>query len=742
MIKNQNIIDKLTTKEKVGLTAGENNWNTAKIESKGIKSVSLHDGPHGVRIQGVNSFVYPNLALLACSFDRNALFDVGRYIGDDCIKNGVDVLLAPGVNLKRNVLGGRNFEYFSEDVCLTSELASAYVKGVQKNGTSATVKHFCCNNQENYRMSQNSVVEQDVLFDTYLFPFYKIIGEASPDCIMTSYNKVNGEITNESSFLQKDVLRDKFGFDGVIMSDWGACADRITAIKNGMDLEMPGGDRKLNEEIAEKISEEKETERAFNRAADNVLSLVKKHEKPRERNFVSNDRKRITEIIAESIVMLKNDGDVLPLKKNETIGVYGDKAKTPVIQGGGCACVSGGTMTSPLQLLKKEYKNIVYVGCGGDLSRFKKVDKVIAFIGEESICSESYDRSGISLNKQEEREINEIYSINKKICAVVQNGGVVSLQNLMSECVLICYYAGQFFAEGLNKILSGEISPSGRLCESYPFDICNSPSYLTKDDKKDIRYREGNYIGYKYYDKKHIKVAYPFGYGTGYADIEYVNFDCNGVVNKNQSICGKIVLKNNGNVDQKEAVQIYYKNNYDIRLVHFDKVSVKAGSEVCVDFKIDADYFKRYENGKYVLKNDKGQLIIAKNSEEHVFRKEIAIEAETDTIITKDMLIEDVYNIHGAETVKKFFSGPLGIAMYGDENFILPIKGDLLSENPFEQNTSMMMPLKNLISFSGGKFTEKDLDEILTELNKRQKKPGEFFERHLIPTEKQKRDIM
>lgn len=451
--------EKLTIEEKSQLVAGTSSWYTVNIDRLGIPKIVLHDGPHGVRIEGVKNTIYPNLCLLGCSFDIDAIYTIGEMIGNDCVENGVDVLLAPGVNLKRKATGGRNFEYFSEDALLSGSLGSAYVKGVQSTGTSATVKHFCCNNQEDYRMSSSSEVPEDVLYETYFRPFEKVIKEAKPDCVMTSYNLVNGEVTNESAGLQKKILREKLGFEGLIMSDWGAVVDKPKAIAAGMDLEMPGGNSQTNALLAAAVIRGDIAEEELDRAVDNVIKLVQKHQIGKQSKTF--DKKEIvSDIIADSIVLLKNDG-VLPLKDKEKIGVYGDSACTPLIQGGGCAKILSEGVTSPLSLLKSKFE-IVYVPTGGDVSLFKEVDKTLVFTSGECTDSEGYDRKNIEINRVEKAEIEAIAKYCNNVCCILQHGGVLQVANLPVQAILACYYAGEFFAEGLLKVLCGH-SPSGRL---------------------------------------------------------------------------------------------------------------------------------------------------------------------------------------------------------------------------------------------------------------------------------------
>ena len=705
-------IDILTLKEKCQLLSGKNVWNTADFLEKGVPPITLHDGPHGVRITGVENTVYPNLCLLACSFDKDAVYTIGKMIGNDCIKNNTDVLLAPGVNLKRTVTGGRNFEYLSEDTFLSGELACAYVNGVQSTGTSTTVKHFCCNNQENYRFSTSCEVDEDVMYNTYFLPFKRVIEKAKPDCVMTSYNLVNGLRTNESEYLQRKVLRGEFGFDGVIMSDWGAVVDRTKAVKGGCDLEMPGNPDRV-EELYNAVVNGEVDESIVDESVERILKLVDKHINANKQAVDFNTEEIVSDIVAESIVMLKNDG-VLPLNKGEKIGLYGDGAITPLIQGGGCAKIDTASLESPYSVLSKAFE-VVVVPTGGDLSLLNGVDKIIAFVSGESTDSEAYDRDDIEIKAQEKTDLEKVYAVNKSVCVVLQGGGALNVSDLPCNALLASYYGGQYYSQGLCKILAGK-SPSGRLAETFPLKLENSPAYLGQAKKVKTEYMEGNFIGYKYYEKKAIQVAFPFGYGLSYADFKYDNFTLeNTAVKVGGKIKGSFALENASGVGAKEVVQIYYKNKEVKRLVYFDKISLEPYEKKRVEFEIDANEFVVYKNGQYVLPSEKGILSVAKNAPEDIFSAEISIVNNVNLIISDDTLLEDIVDIIGVKAVSKIFSKPIGCALFSDENYVLPAENGKLSDDEFVQKSAMMMPIKNMASFSW-KFTKKDLDQTLNQL--------------------------
>lgn len=704
------ISENLSLMEKCSLLSGREVWYSTKIPEKGVPAITFHDGPHGVRIDGVENTIYPNLCLLGCSFDKNALNMIGKMIGNDCVKNKVDVLLAPGVNLKRTVTGGRNFEYLSEDAFLCGELASAYVNGVQSTGTSATVKHFCCNNQENYRMSTSSNVDDEVLFNTYFKPFKAVIENAKPDCIMTSYNLVNGERTNESNYLQRKVLRDTLGFDGVIMSDWGAVIDKVAAVKNGCDLEMPGGKVENDMNLERAVANGELDESIVNGSVERMLALIKKHVGADKKTTEYDKTEIISDIVSESIVMLKNEG-ILPLVKGEKIGVYGDCAVNALIQGGGCAKIKLGEFNSPLKLLKENFE-VVFVPTGADIAPLKNVDKVIAFVSGACTDSEAYDRDNIDVNTVEKQDVSSIFALNENVVVILQSGGVLDVADLPCKALLATYYGGQYYSEGLMKILLGK-SPSGRLAETFPIKIENSPAYLGSADKYITSYREGDYIGYKYYDKKCIKPLYPFGYGLSYAKVRYNSFDIiTDRIEKGKSIKAKIEIENQSGIATKEVLQVYYNNGKIKNLVWFDKVELKPFEKRTVNCEIAYKQFETYKDGAYVLEDEEGCLSLSKNSLKDVCTAKIKIVAGGEVKVNYDMLIGDLVDLAGPRVVAKFFSKAIGCALYSDENFVLPATDEYLSNDEFCQKNSMMMPIRNLASFSW-KFSKDDLDKAI-----------------------------
>ena len=364
----------------------------------------------------------------------------------------------------------------------------------------------------------------------------------------------------------------------------------------------------------------------------------------------------------------------------------------------------------------QKYFDLVYVPTGGDLSILKNVDKVLAFTYGECTDSEAYDRDNIEINSLEYSEIQNIYNLNKNLCVILQNGGILNT-DIPCNALLETYYAGQYYSAGLIKVLLGK-SPCGRLAETFPIKLEHTPAYLGSATKKHTPYMEGNYIGYKYYDKKGISVAYPFGFGLSYADIRYNGFTLdNDSLSANGDILGIIEVENLSDIDSKEVLQIYYDNGDIKQLVYFDKVLLKAKELKKIPFAISYNEFMRFDQGKYVLPSESGKLILSKNARDGIFEKAVSLVGSEKPVINEDMLIEEVVALVGVKKVAEYFSKPLGLAFYANENFVLPAENGVLTENEFDRKNSMMMPLKNLPSYSE-KYTKNDLQKAICELQK------------------------
>lgn len=531
----QKLISQMTLEEKAGLCSGLDFWNTKSIERLGIPSVMVTDGPHGLRKQqgdadhlGLNNSVpatcFPSAVGLASSWDRDLIFRVGEALGTECQVENVAVLLGPGNNIKRSPLNGRNFEYFSEDPFLASVMAASHVKGVQSQGVGTSLKHYAANNQEHRRMSVDAVIDERTLREIYLASFEGTVKQSQPWSVMCSYNQVNGEYASESYELLTKVLRDEWGFEGFVVSDWGAVNERVKALAAGLELEMPSsagiGDAKI---VAAVKSGELAME-TLDLAVERMLAFIFKSVENRNPQAVFDADKHhqlAREVARESMVLLKNEGGILPLVKSGRIAVIGEFAKQPRYQGGGSSHVNPSRMDDAfveLQAVAGDAASFLYAqgyelesdDINADLLReacdtAAKADAAVLFLGlPDRYESEGYDRSHLLLPASHKALIEAVAEVQSEIIVVLSNGAPVEMPWLhRAKAVLEGYLGGQAFGGAVADLLFGEVSPSGKLAETFPMKLSDNPSFLNFPGEGDtVEYKEGLFVGYRYYDKK------------------------------------------------------------------------------------------------------------------------------------------------------------------------------------------------------------------------------------------------
>ncbi len=627
-MKHEDIIKQMTLEEKCYLFSGKDFWQTRSVERLGIPNMSLSDGPHGIRKQegagdqlGLNGSIpatcFPTAATIANSWDPALGEEIGECLGEEAASQGVGVLLGPGLNIKRSPLCGRNFEYFSEDPYLAGKMAAGYIRGIQKNGVSACPKHFACNSQELRRMASDSILDERTLREIYLTGFEIAVKEAHPKSIMSAYNRVNGVYANENHHLLQEILRDEWGFDGFVVSDWGASNDHVEGVRAGSHLEMPttGGDSDL--ELVQAVQDGKLSEDALNQRVDELLDVilpvteaVKKFEgKP----FDIDAHHRIAAKAAgESIVLLKNEENILPLKKGTKVAVIGEFARKARYQGAGSSVVNPTKLDHTMDIIQDFDLNVTGFepgyprsGKGDPVMRnkavelAKKADIVLLYIGLDEISeSEGLDRSHMKLPQSQIDLIEAVSAANPNVVAVMSAGSSVEMPWLPKCKALIHgYLCGQAGARAMLQAILGEINPSGKLAESYPLkyeDVPSAPYFPAQ--QRTAEYREGLYVGYRYFESAKIPVLFPFGYGLSYTTFEYSDLK---VSDKEAAF----MIKNTGKADGAEVAQLYVgKPNAEIfrpskELKGFSKVFLKAGESKTVTIPLDDKAF-RYFNVK------------------------------------------------------------------------------------------------------------------------------------------------
>jgi beta-glucosidase len=728
-MKIDQLLTELTIAEKISLLSGADFWHTEAIERLAIPALTLTDGPHGVRLaeggdlegsQPATSF--PIEALAAASWNKGLISKMGKAIARECYHYGVNVLLGPGVNGKRSPLGGRNFEYYSEDPYLTAELGTAFVKGVQSQGIGTSVKHFVANEQETNRMVVSSEVSERALREIYFYPFEMIVKKAEPWTVMCSYNKVNGCYMSENNDYLTKVLKEEWNFKGLIMSDWGAVADKVSSLQGGLDLEMPGPGKADQQALAAYQKGELTLE-IIDQRVRKVLELIAKSaaEKQQLNCDFEENHKLAQQIAEEGIVLLKNEAEILPLQTSDKIAVIGKFAEEPRFQGGGSSHMTPYKLENPLTAIKriaevKYAQGYQETGIDKDLLAAavkvaEQAEKVILFVGTtEMIESEGYDRKDIELPTNQLKLIKEVARVNQNLVLVNYSGAAVNLTKIDSKlkAVLQAWLPGQAGAAAVANILFGQVNPSGKLSETFPLNYKHNPSYLNfPGNIKTVEYKEGIFVGYRYYDSKELPVKYPFGYGLSYTKFEYKNLELSHSKLKNgQDLKVAVEIKNIGERTGKEIVQLYLQDQVSTvkrpskELKAFAKVNLKPGESKVVTLTLVERDFAFYSEklNDFAVESGKFTILVGASSRDIRLSSEVEFDSESDLQekLTVKHSIERFLNDQRTGAVMKNILQQMGV---DNKAAIYPI--------------ILGMPLQNLAMFE---FAPDDLTEIYHQL--------------------------
>ncbi|MFD2831185.1 beta-glucosidase [Corticicoccus populi] len=708
MEDNNTIIEKLSLEDKIKIVTGKEFWYTHPLEKFGLKSILLTDGPSGIRKQNegadalgltdsVETIGFPSLALIASSFDKTLANQYGRLLGDIANSEGVNVLLGPGINIKRSPLGGRNFEYMSEDPLVAGALASEYVKGVQSKGVGTSVKHFAANNRENQRFTSSSNVEDRALREIYLSAFEKVVKSAQPATVMSSYNLLNGTAVSENKWLLTDVLRNEWGFKGTVVSDWSAVKNRVPSLKAGLNLEMPGKDEYTTAEIKKAIADGDLEEGVLDQSVDRVLSLIKNYQNEQDTGSYDKDEYHefAREIAGKSMILLKNENETLPIKPEESIGVIGALAQNPRHQGGGSSKVNPYKVTTPLHALRQGMNCNYAEGykideINTDESLFSEAVKtaennahVVLFLGyPENYETEGLDKENLNLPENQRALLEAVAEVNRNVTVVLQNGGIVLAPWADKVSAIVeTYLPGEAGGEALADILTGRVNPSGRLAETVPKRIEDVPSYLSfNQSKQEENYYEGIYVGYRYYDTKKIPVQYPFGHGLSYTTFEYNHLNIEQKEDVFEISCD---VKNTGSYDGDEVVQLYVGNKTsDIdmpskELRAFERVSLKQGETQTVTVKIPFDSLRWYNSRtqKWQIDDGEYEMYVGRSIEDIRLTQEFKLERNLGTelewihqdtyvseIVENQDMFEEALQKHGIDQLIKATNDDEGLA--------------------------------------------------------------------------------
>lgn len=660
----KDIIKQMTLEEKAMLCSGKDFWHTKPIDRLGIPSIMVSDGPHGLRKMGDSEDLdlsqskeatcFPPACATACSWDRALLYEIGEAIAEEALQEGISVVLGPAMNIKRSPLCGRNFEYISEDPYLTGELAAAIINGIQSKGIGTSAKHFCANNQETLRFVVSSVVNERALREIYLAGFERAIKQAHPQTVMHSYNRLNGCYTGEDRRLLTAILRDEWGFDGIVMSDWGAIDDRVQALIAGCELEMPGSGGINDRKIVEAVQAGRLSEEILDTAVERLLSLIFRSGENRKEAYtydVERHHQLARKAAAESYILLKNESDILPIKQGTKLAVIGEFAMTPRYQGGGSSHINPIRIDSAWESFTSAGFNCTYQQ-GYDLASDKpdagliekaveaarQADIAIVFAGlTDEYESEGFDRQHMRMPGSHNQLIGRVAAANPNTVVVLSAGSPVEMPWIhKAKAVLHTCLGGQAAGSAAVDVLTGKVNPSGKLSETYPLKYEDTPCYnYFPGGQKTVEYRESIFVGYRYYDTAQRDVLFPFGHGLSYTHFDYSDISISpDSLDGNSELTISLKVKNTGSAAGAEIVQLYVQGPAATvfrpkkELKGFEKIYLLPGEEKTVKFTLDKRSFAWYEpnHSEWVMTNGEYEILAGSSSRD--------IRLHTTTIIT------------------------------------------------------------------------------------------------------------
>lgn len=749
--KIKEIISKMTLEEKAAMCSGADFWHTEGVERLGVPASMVSDGPHGLRKQdqegdhlGVNDSIkavcFPAGCGTAASFNRELLVQMGEVLGEECQAEGVSVILGPAVNIKRSPLCGRNFEYYSEDPLVASEMAGALIHGVQSKNVGTSIKHFLANNQETRRMSSDSRIDERTLREIYLAAFEGAVKKEKPWTVMCSYNRINGTYAAQNHKYLTEVLRDEWGFDGYVMSDWGAVNSRVEDLKAGLDLEMPSSMGANDKLIVGAVQSGELDEGVLNTAVERILNIVYRYEENRDLNAVfdrDKDHEMARKVAEETIVLLKNDG-VLPLSEQDEIAFIGKYAEMPRYQGGGSSHINSHKVTSAWDVAK-DMGNVIYAQGFDDkedkiddrllaeaVEAAKKAKVAVIFAGlPDAFESEGFDREHMKMPECQNELICQVARVQPNTVVVLHNGSPVEMPWVdQVKGILEAYLSGQAVGGAVCDILFGKVNPSGKLPETFPLKLEDNPSFLSYIGEGDmVEYREGIFVGYRYYDKKKMDVLFPFGHGLSYTTFEYSNLRTDKERMKDTDVMTVSVdVTNTGGVAGKEVVQLYVadKESTVIRPIKelrgFVKVELAPGETKTVTFTLDKRAFAYYSVRIHDWHVETGDfdIMIGKSSRDIVLTKEVHVESTVvlPFVYTTDTIMGDVLkDARNREIVKDLLKSDIFSAA-GEES---SMASEAIS-NEMSEAMAKYTPLRGAVSF-GGNVTMADIQAIVDKLN-------------------------
>lgn len=739
------LVSQMTVEEKASMCSGADFWHTDAVERLGIPAIMVSDGPHGLRKQdengdhlGVNESIkavcFPAACATACSFDKELLYNMGVTLGKECQAEGVAVLLGPAVNIKRSPLCGRNFEYISEDPYVTGKLSTSYIKGVQSQHIGTSMKHFAVNSQEYRRMSSSSNVDERTLREIYLAAFEMAVKEVQPWTLMCSYNQVNGVFASENKTLLTNILRNEWGFEGYVMSDWGAVNDRVAGLKAGLDLEMPSSNGTNDKKIIEAVSNGTLSLDVLDSTIERILTKTFEYAENAKGGIFNRDADHevACQVERESIVLLKNEG-ILPLSSGKKIAVIGEFAKKPRFQGGGSSHINSYKVTSVMDVMGSMENVSFSQGYSANTDKTdetllaeavetaKAADIAVLFVGlPDSFESEGYDRNHLEIPNCQNEMIQKVCEVQDNVIVVLHNGSPVLMPWINQvKGVLEVYLGGQAVGQAVADVLFGKVNPSGRLAETFPLRLEDTPAFYNyQGNGIDVDYEEGVFVGYRWYDKRKIDVLFPFGFGLSYTTFDYSNLKVDkDTIKEGDILKVSVDVTNTGTVTGKEVVQLYVSDQTGSavrptkELKGFEKVELKPGETKTVEMTLDQRSFAWYNvhvNDWYCGAGNY-ELLIGKSFREIVLSTSITmIETKYKKKITANTCCgELIKNPEKKALLQDYIAGfEQDISSEGEDSAVTQEMGNSMLDN---------MPLRALRSF--GSLTNEKLEQIIEQLN-------------------------
>lgn len=783
-LKHADLIAKMTLEEKASMCDGLDYWHSQPVDRLGIKSISLNDGPHGIRkkgdpdaakkgetdlLKGVPAICFPTASATACSWDVDLLRTMGEALGDECRKERVSVLLGPGTNIKRSPLCGRNFEYFSEDPELAGEMAASFINGVQSKGIGTSLKHYAANNQETRRMTVNTVADERALREIYLRPFEIAVKKAQPWTIMNAYNRLNGEYCAENKWLLTDVLRDDWGYENLVVTDWGAENQRVPGLIAGQEIEMPTSSGDGTKLIIDAVKSGELDEAVLDHAVDLILNMVDKATATLgEYTYDPDEHHELARKIAgQCMVLMKNDGNILPLNKNQKIAVIGDMAKNPRYQGAGSSLINPikldnacdtftamGVDYDYAQGYSTAKKNKISDGefIADAVAKAKNAEVAVLFIGlTDEFETEGNDRKHLGIPPLHNKLVEEVLKVNKNVVVVLSGGASVEMPWADEvPAILNAFLTGQASGSATCDILFGEVNPSGKLAETYPMALAdNSSANYFPGTSVSVEYRESVYVGYRYYDSANIPVRFPFGHGLSYTTFEYSDLKLSAdSIKDTDTVTATFKVKNTGLCDGAEVAQLYVSDVESTifrpikELKGFKKVFLKAGEEKEVSIDLDKRAFAFYNVDAHDWQVESGEFKILVGASSRDIKLEASLNVESTSAyaipdyktLAPSYYTADIKNVPDSEyTVilgheipanSRDKSQPLTIlntledaqdTKWGGRLCRLLIK--FLGAETMMGAVALQTPIKNFISMSFGIFSPKMAEGLLLMLN-------------------------